>query len=373
MEHRILLVGGGSGGHVYPLAAIARSLKEKAVSSGIDIKLLLMGGSFIKKVADENGLTYKIISAGKLRRYGSIQNFFDIARFFIGFLQSAWHIFWFMPDVVFTKGGAVSIAPALIAKLFFIPVYIHESDSIPGIANRLIGKIANRVFISFKSAEKVFEDSKIIFTGNPVRRSLMTGDRNEAKNYFELPDERPTILILGGSQGARIINEIVLSSLVALTEKYNVIHQCGENQFESVKKGVDTILKESSQQYAEPVQRYYRYFAFLNESSLSLAYALCYIVVSRAGAGALFEIAQIGKPSIIVPIAQSSNNHQYFNAFEFNLSGGYMIEESGFNSVSLMHAIEFLLGPEKYKQTSERIRTFATPDAADIIAMELLK
>lgn len=372
-EKRILLVGGGSGGHVYPLIAVAESLVQKASQVGVDLKLMMLGGSFIERAAKEKGIPYKIIATGKLRRYSSLNNFLDIGRFFLGFIQSLWHIFWFMPDAIFSKGGANSLAPALVASLYFIPVFIHESDSAPGLANKIVGKIADKVFISFKSSNKYFSNSKVIFTGNPVRKNLTSGNKEEAWKLFDLHEPRPTILVLGGSQGAKAINEEILDSLVVMTQKFNVIHQCGESQFESVKNGLDTILKEGALQYSEPVKRYYRLYPFFDELQLSMAYAVADIIVSRAGAGNLFEIAQLGKPAVIVPIAQSSANHQYLNAFEFSLSGGVLIEEINLNREGLVREIELMVNPENYAKFGERIKLFATPDAADKITEAMFK
>lgn len=373
MEKRILLVGGGSGGHVYPLIAVAESLVQRASQAEVDLKLMMLGGSFIERAAKEKNIPYRIIATGKFRRYSSFDNFLDLGRFFLGFLQSLWHIFWFMPNAVFVKGGASSLAAAFVAKLFFIPLLIHESDSVPGFANTILGKLADTIFVSFKSAEERFNRDSIIFTGNPVRSSLILGDKDVAWKFFNLHEPRPTILILGGSQGAKAINEVILSSLVVMTQKFNVIHQCGEGQFESVKNGLDTIMKEGTRQYSEPVNRYYRLYSFFDESQLSMAYAVADVIVSRAGAGNLFEIAQVGKPAIIVPIAQSSANHQYLNAFEFSLSGGLMMEETNLNRESLMREIELLLNPENYAKVAIKIKSFATPNAADKIAETMFK
>lgn len=372
-EIRILLVGGGSGGHVYPLIAVAESLAQKAAQAGIDLKLMMLGGSFIERAAKEKNIPYRIIATGKLRRYSSLDNFLDPGRFFLGFIQSLWHIFWFMPDAIFAKGGASSLAAAFVAKLYFIPLFIHESDSVPGFANTILGKLADTIFVSFKSAQERFHRNNIIFTGNPVRSSLILGDKDVAWKFFDLHEPKPTILVLGGSQGAKIINEVILSSLVVMTQKFNIIHQCGESQLESVKIGLDTILKEGTRQYSEPVKRYYRLYPFFDENQLSMAYAVADVIVSRAGAGNLFEIAQVGKPAIIIPIAQSSANHQYLNAFEFSLSGGLLIEEKNLNRESLTREIEFLLNPENYAKVAMKIKSFATPDAADKIASEIFK
>lgn len=373
MSYRILLVGGGSGGHVYPLVAVAQAIREKAQRDNLEVELMMIGDNFIERAAKESSIHFKKIFAGKFRRYFSFESINDLFKIPLGFIQSFWHLFWFMPDIVFSKGGYASITPVIVAKLYRISVYIHESDSVPGLTNLILGKMADKIFLSFKITEKYFKNKKTIFTGNPVRKSLAQGDKNVARDYFDLHETRPTVLILGGSQGAKIINEIITSGLIMVTQKFNIIHQCGESQIEFVKKNIGMLLKEEASPYAMSVKTYYRYYAFLDESQLALAYSLADIIVSRAGSGTLFEIAQLGKPAVIIPIFRSPADHQRLNAFEFNLSGGYLIEEPDFNRDSLVHTVENLLKPELYLKISEKIKTFATPDAANKIAEEMLK
>lgn len=376
MEFRILLVGGGSGGHIYPLVAVAKALNKKAANvAGMAVKILMLGeGTFLERAARENGIPFKKITAGKLRRYFSVENFIDIFKIPLGFVQSFWYIFWFMPDAVFVKGGYASLAPAVVARLFLIPVFVHESDSVPGLANTILGKIAKEIFLSFQSAEKYFNRSKVLFTGNPVRESLAAGSKNAARIYFNLSEseERPTVLVLGGSQGAKIINEAIIGGLVMLSEKFNVIHQCGEANYEILKKDVDELVKEEDGRYAEQIEKHYRLYPFFDEDHLSLAYAAADIVISRAGSGLLFEIAQVGKPAIVIPIHQSSRNHQYLNALEFSSYGAYLMEESSLTPNGLVREIDNLLKSENYGSVSEKIKTFANPNAADRIAEELL-
>src|SRR3989344_1382316 len=147
MAYRVLLLGGGSGGHVFPLIAVADSLKEKAVAAGIELELMVMGeGDFLKNACIERGLVFKPIMAAKIRRYFSILNLLDVFKIPVGLLQSLWHVFMFMPDVVFSKGGYASIPGVLVSRLFWIPIYIHESDSVPGLSNKLMGWMAKAVF-----------------------------------------------------------------------------------------------------------------------------------------------------------------------------------------------------------------------------------
>ncbi len=373
MSYRILLLGGGSGGHVFPLIAVANALKERSQQTGAPLELMILGeGKFIKKAAEENGIVFKSVMAGKLRRYFSLLTLLDIFKIPIGFFQSLWYVFRFMPDAVFAKGGYASLPGALVAKLYFIPLFVHESDSIPGLANGVLGKMAKTVFISFNSSQKYFTAGKAVLTGNPVRKELLAGDRTAAMAKFGLDPGRKTILVVGGSQGAQKINRIILDSLVLLVKDFQIIHQCGESQLQSVKTELEKIIKEGQGEYADAVEKNYKLYPFFNIGDMALAYAAADIIISRAGAGSLFEIAMLGKPAIIIPITNSSSDHQLENAFEFSKFGAAMIEEDNLTPHIIINQIQSLLEPEKYSSISEKLKTFAMPDAADKIAVVLL-
>ena len=218
MTKRILLVGGGSGGHVYPLIAVAHALRQEAQRRGVTLELKILGeGAILERAAQESQIPFQRIMAGKLRRYVSPLVLLDFLKMPIGFLQSLWHVFWFMPDVIFAKGGYASVAPSLVGRLYVIPLFIHESDSAPGLSNRLLGGFARAIFVSFKSSAQHFKNQNIIFSGNPVRKELFAADRSTAFSFFQLDPNIKTLLVLGGSQGAKQINDIILSSLVVLT------------------------------------------------------------------------------------------------------------------------------------------------------------
>ena len=368
---RILLVGGGSGGHVYPVIAIASALKER---SG-DVELMLLGDDkFMRQAAQENGIKFRSILAGKLRRYFSFLAILDIFKFPVGFLQSLWHIFWFMPDAVFAKGGYVSIMPALVAKLYFIPLYIHESDSTPGLANKLLGRLAYKIFISFQITSAHFNQSKTVLTGNPVRKELLSGDRQTAAKLFGLSTDKKTIFVYGGSQGSQAINKMILESLVMMVGKgLQIIHQCGLGQYDAVKSEVDRIIKEGEGSYADSVKQNYKFLAFFNTQQLAAAYALADVVVSRAGAASIAEIAMLGKPAIFIPLStKASRGEQVTNAVELAKYGAITIEEENLTPHIVISQIEYLLRPEKYQEVSQKIKSFAMPEAADKIADAIL-
>ncbi|MDP3731321.1 MAG: undecaprenyldiphospho-muramoylpentapeptide beta-N-acetylglucosaminyltransferase [bacterium] len=355
-KYRIILVGGGSGGHVFPLMAVAESLQKLAIQQGLDLKLTLLGeGKFFEEAAKQSGLKYKKIMAGKIRRYFSLANLLDIPKILIGLIQSFWYLFWLMPDAVFTKGGYASFPPALAAKFYFIPLFIHESDVIPGAANRLISRLAKKVFVSFEASKQYFSSGKTEFTGNPIRTEILNGDRVQALQYFQLSDQLPTVLVLGGSQGAQKINELILQSLPKLTVKFQVIHQTGELNYEAVKKLAEQTTSPN-----------YHPYPFLDFSNLPLAYAAADVVVSRSGANLLSEISALGKPAIVIPIKRSAANHQYYNAIEFSKYGGIIIEED--NLVFSVFIDQLESAYQRRAEIGGNIRNFATFDAADKIA-----
>src|SRR3989344_5881620 len=371
-KFRIVLVGGGSGGHVFPLTAVAGSLQKLAVQQGLDLKLTLLGeGKFFEEAGKKSGLKYKKIMAGKMRRYFSLLNIIDLPKILIGLVQSFWHLFWLMPDAVFTKGGYTSVPPAVAAKFFFIPLYIHDSDAVPGVSNRWLGRLAKKVLVSFEMARQYFAADKTELTGNPIRTEILNGDRNQAFQFFQLSDQLPTILILGGSQGAQKINELIVQSLFLFTAKFQIIHQTGELNYAQVQKSLEQLTKEGGGQYAKQIKSRYRVYPFLDASNLPLAYAVADVVVSRSGANLLSEIAALGKPAILIPLTKkASRGEQITNAIEFSKYGGVFIGEDNLVASVLIGQIENAY--QNRAEIGQKIKGFATPAAADKIASLLL-
>jgi UDP-N-acetylglucosamine--N-acetylmuramyl-(pentapeptide) pyrophosphoryl-undecaprenol N-acetylglucosamine transferase len=369
MSKRILLVGGGSGGHVFPLIAVAESLRK--INPTIEL-MMLGSGIFLDRAAEAINLPHKKIQAGKIRRYFSLWTVLAPFQALIGFVQSLWILFWYMPDLIFTKGGYVSIMPALAAKLYFIPIYTHESDSIPGLANKFIANLSKKVFTSFEFSSKFFKSEKTILVGNPIRTELLKGDRDSALKQFNFRADKKTVLVIGGSQGAKRINDAISESLILLVQEFQIIHQCGDSQYKVVKAVVDEYMREGAQSYGPLIRTNYRNYPFLNTEDLRMAYAAADVIISRGGAS-LFEIAALGKPAIIIPINKSTNNHQLQNALEFEKYGGVIIEESNITSHILINEIKNLLEPSHYQLISNQIRSFAKLEAADKIASILLE
>ena len=368
MAYRILLVGGGSGGHVYPLVAVARALRTEAGLRKIDIDMRIMGdGIFAARAAKDAGVPHIGIIAPKLRRYTSVWNLFDILKIPLAFAQSLWQLFWFMPDVVFAKGGYTSAFPVFAARIFMIPIFLHESDSVPGLANRILAKRASLIFIAFESADQEFQKlgRRTMLVGNPVRAELANSNRAGALTALNLSDA-PTILILGGSQGAQQINSVTLESLSMMLKRgWNVIHQTGDLNEKNFAEQLATMSSDAS-------SKNYQHSAFFDEQTLTHAYAASSVIVSRAGAQAIAEIAYIGKPCILVPLAESANDHQYRNATEFSKHGAVILDGANITPNVLIHEIERLLDPQTASSASSALKSFARTDAAMQIAKTLL-
>ncbi|HTP57224.1 MAG TPA: UDP-N-acetylglucosamine--N-acetylmuramyl-(pentapeptide) pyrophosphoryl-undecaprenol N-acetylglucosamine transferase [Candidatus Paceibacterota bacterium] len=374
MAFRVLLVGGGSGGHVYPLVAVARAVKKQQPDADVRI----MGdGRFVSRAAKEAGIRYSGIMAPKLRRYASAGNVLDLLKIPFALAQSFWKLFWLMPDVVFAKGGYTAAFPTLAARFYMIPVYLHESDSVPGLANRILAKRSRLVFTSFATADAAFRalGRTTMLVGNPFRTELCCVDRTAAHQALKLDPAAKTVLFLGGSQGAAQINDLVLNSLVQMVQQkgWNVIHQTGDANYTDVQKAVESYMAEGKETYASAITARYRVYPFLNESELATAYGAADVAVTRASAGALTELAYLGKPMVVVPLPGSANNHQQENARELATFGAAVVDGVNATPSLVIRQAEHLLDPTVAADVSARLRTFAHPDAADRIAQVLVQ
>lgn len=372
MSYRVLLTGGGTGGHVFPLVAVAEELRDQAKQKSIDLELHMMGdGDMLRDAAKQNDISFSNVPGSKWRRYGSLTNLTDILLLPFRFLIACVKVWWWMPDVIFSKGGYAGFLPALAGALMFVPLYIHESDTIPGKANKRLATYARRIFLSFASSAQYFNKKKIIVTGYPIQRAeLKIYDKTQALESFGLDASKPTVFIMGGSQGAKIINDTVTTALIDLIKQYHVIHQCGQMHFETLSKLATSIVKEEPDN-ADAITKGYRLYPFLSAEQLALAYSASDVVVSRAGAGSIFEIAAAGKPAIILPLTNSANNHQFANAQEFAKFGAVVIAEANFTPHLLLFEINNAY--QKRDELSQKIKQFATLNASSVIASELLR
>lgn len=370
---RILFTGGGSGGHFYPLVAVARSIFKEAESERIaKVEIFLISDLATteqKNLLFKEDIKFLKVPAGKIRRYFSLLNLSDFAKTFFGIVVSFFKIYRLLPDVVFSKGGYSAFPVIFCAKIFRIPMIIHESDSVPGVVNRWAGKWAQKIAVSFKETSKFFDSKKTIISGNPIRSQLLGGNTKEALLHFNLEEKVPVILILGGSQGAMKINETILDILPELLEKYQIIHQTGEKNFKDTKGRAGVILESVS------LKHRYHSFPFLDEGSLKNAGKIASLVVSRAGSGSVFEIASWELPSILIPLYNSAQNHQRENAYNYAGGGACeVIEEPNLKPHILLFRIDNILSnEEKMKTMSGAAKYFSRPDAANILAREIIK
>ncbi|OHB21928.1 MAG: undecaprenyldiphospho-muramoylpentapeptide beta-N-acetylglucosaminyltransferase [Parcubacteria group bacterium RIFCSPLOWO2_01_FULL_48_18] len=368
-EVRIVLTGGGTGGHIVPLIAVARELTAR--SPNIEIHYVGSNGLTGKFFEREN-ITLGIITSGKLRRYFSFKNFSDVFKLAAGTLQALWKLYWFMPDAVFSKGGHGAFPVLLAAAFYRIPIMIHESDCVPGLVNQWGARFASRIAISFDDTAKYFPKGKTVLMGNPIRGGLTESlePQSTAKKLFGFHADEPVLFIMGGSQGAEQINDFILDILTDLLRNYQLIHQVGDANIDDIKSETDVILQDVS--VDDRVR--YKLFAFLSEGQYRDAMNAADIVISRAGSGSIFEIAAFAKPSILIPISASAGDHQRLNAIAYFKAGCciYLEEENLLPHLFLDQLNELLVDRQRREKMIEASRIFARPRAAETAAREIL-
>jgi len=363
---RILLAGGGSGGHVFPLVAVYRKILE--ISNG-EAEFLFMGPDFFSNgVFRKEGVRTRIVFSGKFRRYFSIFNLLDVFKFPVGFIQTYWHIFWFMPDVIFAKGGYGSVLPVLVGWMFRIPVIIHESDAAPGLANKMLCRFAKFILVSFEESVAFFPKGKTFLTGNPIRNELFLNIPQNAREVLGMKSSRPVIVVFGGSQGSEQINDLILISMPDLAKKYEIVHQCGRSREQDMKKGALLQIHNIEE------RNFYHVYGLMTEPELASAYASADLIVSRAGSGAIFEIASFGKPSILIPYNGGASSHQEKNAFVYADTGaGIVLEDENLKPHIFLNSIDSILSDaKKLEDMKIAALNFAKLDAAEKIAKAVL-
>ena len=367
---KILLTGGGTAGHFYPLIAIAEELRRLAEEQKLlKPELFFMSTTPYDKTAlFENDITFKGVSAGKARIYFSLLNIIDILKVTIGIVRALITVYLIYPDVVISKGGYGSVPAVFAAKVLRIPLIVHESDTVPGRANMWASKFANRIAVSWPEAAAFFPQEKTAVTGHPVRRAVLETAQHGAHEYLHLEKDVPIIFILGGSQGAQRINDMILEILPRLLTTYQVIHQVGLSNSKEIKNVSSVILAKS--QYANR----YKIFGYLNNLAMQMSAGVATLVISRAGS-TIFEIAAWGKPSIIIPITETNGDHQRKNAYAYAREGAaIVVEEKNMTSSVLFSEIERLMGDEPLRAKMQAAaRAFFKPGAAERIAQEAIR
>lgn len=367
---KILLTGGGTGGHFYPLIAVAQEIKNIVYEKKlIEAKIYYMSDSpYDTDMLLANNISFIKIPAGKMRRYFSLKNIFDPFKTVWGIFRAIYKLFIIYPDVVFSKGGYASLPALWAARLLRIPIFIHESDSHPGRTNLWSAKFAQRIALSYPEAMPYFPTEKTAVTGNPIRKEILYPVKEGAHKFLELEDNRPTILIIGGSQGAVNINNTILDILPQLVEKYQIIHQTGKANWEEVRNRSQVILAENKN------VGHYKLFPYLNDLAMRMAAGASDLVITRAGS-IVFEIAYWEIPSIVIPIPKSISHDQYTNAFTYARSGGaIVIEENNLTASVLLSEINRLLeNPTLLNEMKIGARSFTKPNAGRVIAEEIVK
>jgi len=367
---RILFTGGGTGGHFYPIIAVAEEInaviKDKHL---LGAELFYMSPTaYNEGLLFEQGITFEKIRAGKLRRYFSILNFFDLFKTGWGVLTSLWAVYRLYPDVVFGKGGYASFPVLLAAKILRIPVVIHESDTEPGRVNLWAGKFARAIAVSYEDAGKYFPADKVAYTGNPVRKDIATPITDGAQEFLKLESGVPVILVLGGSLGSAAINDCIIEALPEFVEKYQIIHQTGTKNIKEAQSTAEAVLFKSTHKDR------YKSFDYLNALALRMSAGASSIVISRAGS-TIFEISAWGLPSIIIPIPEAVSHDQTKNAFAYARAGACeVIEEKNLTPHILLSEINRLLTNDTVlSKMKASARAFYKPNAAKAIAEEILK
>jgi len=323
MGKKIVLTGGGTAGHVTPNLALIPELKK----AGYDITYIGSYDGIEKKLIADFGIPYYGVSTGKLRRYLDPKNFSDPFRIMKGFAESRKLLKKIKPDIIFSKGGFVSVPVIRAASTLKIPCIIHESDITVGLANKLCFPVATKVCCNFPETMQYLPEGKAVLTGTPIRTELTEGSRSRGMEMCGFTDDKPVILVIGGSQGAGSINKIVRSTLPKLLNEYQVIHICGKDKMDNL------LLNKPG----------YAQFEYLKEG-LKDAIALSDIVVSRAGANSICELLALRKPNLLIPLpASASRGDQLLNAASFEKQGFSMVlHEEDLDEKSFMNALAHL-------------------------------
>ena len=343
---RILLTGGGTAGHVTPNIALLPRLREL----GYDISYMGSYDGIEKKLITEFQIPYYGISSGKLRRYFDPKNFSDPFKVLKGYGEAVRIIRKLKPDVVFSKGGFVSVPVVLAAKRCKVPCIIHESDMTPGLANKLAIPAASKVCCNFPETLQYLPKDKAVLSGSPIRQELLHGDALAARKFTGLTDDKPVILVMGGSLGAAAVHEAVRKILPTLLKDFHVIHLCGKGKLDASLSGLSGYVQ----------------YEYINEELKDL-FALADIVISRAGANSICELLALHKPNLLIPLsAAASRGDQILNARSFEKQGfSLVLEEEAISNEVLLQTIHRLY--DERASFSEAMKASRQTDSIDTI------
>ena len=322
MKH-IVLTGGGTAGHVTPNMAMIPVLRE----AGYKISYIGSYDGIEKKLIEELDIPYYGISSGKLRRYFDVKNFTDPFRVLKGFHEAKKLMKQLKPDIVFSKGGFVTVPVVIAAKKCKVPAIIHESDMTPGLANKLCIPSAVKVCCNFPETVKNLPQEKAVLTGTPIRKELLSGDKEAGRRFCGFTSDKPVLMVIGGSLGAASVNNHIRSILPELLKEFQVVHLCGKDKTDESLTGTEGYVQ-------------YEYI----KNELADLFALSDIVISRAGANAICEISALHKPNLLIQLsANASRGDQILNARSFERQGFSMVlEEEEITDQKLLDSIRSL-------------------------------
>lgn len=317
---RIVLTGGGTAGHVTPNMALIPSLQQE----GYEVHYIGSYDGIERKLIEEMGIPYYGISSGKLRRYFDPKNFSDPFKVIKGYREAKSLLKKIKPDVLFSKGGFVTVPVVLAAKSVKIPSIIHESDMTPGLANKICIPSAKKVCANFPETIKYLPEGKAILTGTPIRKELFEGNAIKGLDFLHFTANKPVLLVMGGSTGSVIINEAVRGVLKSLLETYQIVHLCGKGKVDEAYQNIPGYVQ----------------FEYMKEN-LKDVFACSNVIISRAGANSICELLLLRKPHILIPLsASSSRGDQILNAESFEKQGySYVIKEETLTDITLLSGI----------------------------------
>ena len=345
----IVFAGGGTGGHIYPGLAVCDEVRTLFKEKNIPLKLFWLGNSagMDRNLVSKSESVDKFygIPSGKLRRYFSIKNFFDLFKIGAGFIKAFFILLKLRPVMLFSKGGFVSVSPCMAAKLLRIPVYTHECDFTPGLATRINAKSAKKILVTYEQTKDYLAPAhrnKAVVTGNPVRPVFYESNPDNGKKFLfsereDYDPSKPVLMVLGGSLGAHQINEMIAANLETLTQKYNVVHQCGARDYEQMKTD----------------KKGYFLHAFIYKEMCDCI-SCADVIVSRAGANSIWECSVLGKPMILIPLCGSGTRGDQVDNAEFFVKNGAAVSLTGEEATgeNLIEALDKMSDADYRKKTA---------------------
>jgi len=340
-EYKIIITGGGSGGHTMPAVAVIETLEEyfKKINKKYIILYIGSHNGIERNIAQKFNINYKSISTGKFRRYFSLKNIIDIFNVINGYFKSLRIIKKFCPDLLFSTGGFVSVPPVIAAKRLKIPVIIHEQTIDAGLANKIASKFADKVCITFHESKRYFPDNKTVITGIPLRKLIFNGSKERAYKRFGFDKKLPVVYFTGGGLGCHILNQIAINIIGELSKKCNIIYQTGRSENNNDYDEMINMFNLLNTKYKNRV----KIFDFIHEE-LPDVFSITDLAVARSGAGTVNEFLALKIPAIFIPLAIATNDEQYKNAEIIQkLGGAVIIRENDLNEKLLLNTINEIL------------------------------